>query len=826
MSIKLKMAGAIIAALSLLFISNLATQFLIAQTNQAIDRIVNENDKKVALINSLKHSADERELILLDMVLIEEEDEGYEQKMDGFKKGLERTAKEIFDIFEALNASNLQPKEEDIYQRLRTNVSGANLVYASFNTAISEGFREEAIDILHNEFRPKYKDFASIVSEFLEYENQLNATAVTELKQQQSDSSFYLWTGLIISMLMFAVVGGIVARSLLIPINGMRNTLLSVAENGDLKQRVEIKGKDELAETGQALNKLLETVQQSTDSVNKVLVDMAAGDCSGRVEGDLRGDFASMKEQVNRGVEQMSAVVRLLQTTAHNFREGVLETADHRSVNLSGAFLDVVTDLDASAQLIRQTVDSISDTLGDLARGNFSVRNTKEVVGDFVPLQSSLNRTLNDLENFVNEVSQVQAKISEGDLTQLVEGVYQGKMALLKDSLNSSVRNTASMVAKVGAVTESVVQGVSNMAAGNADISDRVRDQAQALVSASSSMEQMTQSVRQNADSAQQANQVTIQARDKLTNGLQSMQQALKSTETMAEANQKISDIITMIDSIAFQTNLLALNAAVEAARAGEHGRGFAVVAGEVRNLAAKSAEAAGEIKKLIENSVAISEQSSNYVAQTSDALQVINHSIGEMAEMIEDISTASSEQTQGIEQVNQSVSSMDQSTQRNASLIEQAAEESQKVLDNAHSLQQQVLMFKVDSQVQARMLKIADSRNGEQFEKMVEAHLAWKAKIRAFVDGENIGVSYDAATDHTACVLGKWYYGEGQALMHLPLMKDLGEEHMQMHQAIKRVMDAKSIEDYETVDQGLADVDRQSEKVVNLLYQLMDQAD
>ncbi|MDX1352193.1 MAG: methyl-accepting chemotaxis protein, partial [Thiomicrorhabdus sp.] len=261
-----------------------------------------------------------------------------------------------------------------------------------------------------------------------------------------------------------------------------------------------------------------------------------------------------------------------------------------------------------------------------------------------------------------------------------------------------------------------------------------------------------------------------------------------------------------------------------EAARAGEHGRGFAVVAGEVRNLAGKSAEAAGEIKHLIENSVKISEESGLYVGQTSEALTNINATMIEVSDMVADISGTSEEQARGVEQVNSAVMSMDEMTQKNASIVQDAAESSKALLNNADTLKEQVSLFNVDSVVSQRMAKLVNSSVAAQFEKMIEAHLAWKGKIRAFVEGVDIGVSYEVATDHTACVLGKWYYSDGQAFMHMPQMVQLGDEHMQMHQGIKAVMDAKSVDDVDSVEAGLAKIDQQSEKVVELLYQIIDQ--
>ncbi|NPA71796.1 MAG: HAMP domain-containing protein, partial [Gammaproteobacteria bacterium] len=370
-----------------------------------------------------------------------------------------------------------------------------------------------------------------------------------------------------------------------------------ITETGRLDYRIPLYGQDELTETSCAINTLLDDISMAISGVNEVLKEIAAGQFDARVRCELKGDFLQMKQDVNASVEQISSVVEILEITAKNFRSGNLEVHKNDSITLEGKFSDVLYDLDRSAVRMKQNVESIASTLNSLAHGDFGVRSEARVRGDFIPLKDSLNITLSDLERFVDEVSLVQASISDGDLTKSVTGVYSGKMAVLKDSLNSSVKNTAVMVAKVEAITKSVMIGVSDMDAGNNDISTRIQQQASALQETSASMEEMTSSVRDNAGNASHANTQTQSAQVQLTSGLQTMDKALNSMSEMSEASQKINDIISIIDGIAFQTNLLALNAAVEAARAGEHGRGFAVVAAEVRQLAGKSADAAGQIK-------------------------------------------------------------------------------------------------------------------------------------------------------------------------------------------------------------------------------------
>jgi methyl-accepting chemotaxis protein len=296
---------------------------------------------------------------------------------------------------------------------------------------------------------------------------------------------------------------------------------------------------------------------------------------------------------------------------------------------------------------------------------------------------------------------QVAAKmaraVAEGDFTQAIT-VRSGDQTSLMAQLAAMKESLARVVAQVRRSSESVAMASSEIAQGNQDLSARTESQASALEETAASMEQMGATVRQNADTARQANQLARTASDVAERGGEVVGQVVQTMKGINESSQRISDIIQVIDGIAFQTNILALNAAVEAARAGEQGRGFAVVASEVRSLAGRSAEAAKEIKQLISASVERVEQGSAMVDQAGETMAEVVQSIRRVTDLMGEINAASSEQASGVAQVGEAVTQMDQATQQNAALVEEMAAAAGSLSTQAQELVHAVAVFKLDA--------------------------------------------------------------------------------------------------------------------------------
>ncbi|MFZ6647216.1 methyl-accepting chemotaxis protein [Undibacterium sp. TJN25] len=292
----------------------------------------------------------------------------------------------------------------------------------------------------------------------------------------------------------------------------------------------------------------------------------------------------------------------------------------------------------------------------------------------------------------------IARKVADGDLTSIIVVDTADEAGQLLSSLKDMNEGLLKIVSQVRDGTGAIAVASTEIAAGNADLSSRTEQQAGSLQQTAAAMEQLTSTVKQNADNANLANSTAADASRVASAGGVVVGEVVKTMSSINESSRKIVDIIGVIDSIAFQTNILALNAAVEAARAGEQGRGFAVVATEVRNLAQRSAAAAREIKTLIDDSVEKVGSGTKLVEQAGSTMNDIVNSVRHVADIIADISGASKEQTAGIEQVNQAISQMDEVTQQNAALVEQAASASQSLQSEADSLAQVVSAFKLNN--------------------------------------------------------------------------------------------------------------------------------
>ena len=296
----------------------------------------------------------------------------------------------------------------------------------------------------------------------------------------------------------------------------------------------------------------------------------------------------------------------------------------------------------------------------------------------------------------LNNAVDIANILASGDLDSNFATNQNKEFATLYNSLKQMRINLKATILEVRDSTISLLQAANELTSGNMDLSQRTEQQAASLEQTAASMEEFAATVKQNAQNAKHANQLASNASTIATRGNHMMDDVVKTMSKINESSTNISNITSVIDSIAFQTNILALNAAVEAARAGEQGRGFAVVATEVRSLAQRSATAAKEIKKLIEDSVSEIGNGTKLVDQVGNTMKEIVISINDVTNIMSEISTASQEQSDGIEQANQAISQMDEVTQQNAALVEEAAASTESLENQTKHVTNAITIFKV----------------------------------------------------------------------------------------------------------------------------------
>ena len=344
--------------------------------------------------------------------------------------------------------------------------------------------------------------------------------------------------------------------------------------------------------------------------------------------------------------------------------------------------------------------NEISAMVNAALQGDFTQRiSTENKDGFLAKISTSLNEFIDVTETGLADVNQVLNAIAQGDLTQRVENEYTGVFQDMKNYCNDSCDKLSEMIASIRHATETINLASSEISQGNMDLSSRTEEQASSLEQTASTMDEITGTVKLNAQNAEQANHLSSEAAAVAFNGGDLIQQVVNTMSSINDSAEKIANIISVIDSIAFQTNILALNAAVEAARAGEQGRGFAVVAAEVRTLAQRSADAAKDIKHLITDSVDKVTNGNQLVHQSGETMKEIVVSIQRVNDIMGEIASASSEQSISIDEVSNSITQMDEMTQQNAALVEEAAASSESLRVQAEQLTLSVSEFSLAEQ-------------------------------------------------------------------------------------------------------------------------------
>jgi len=545
----------------------------------------------------------------------------------------------------------LKTGQTDKYNELHSKVSKYQSLVKRIVAAATEGDFKTAYDIGHTDEAEVIIEDATAAIEAAIAANEVDADS--QLAKEAKDANRDVTVMIIISSaaFVFAVLLGIAnARLISKPIQLLTLGADQLAAGNLNIARHDIDQKDEVGQLFKSFGATLNAVQSLIADANMLTEAAVMGKLSTRADADKhKGDFRKIVEGINKTLD---AVIR--------------------------------------------PVNEATDVLKEMAKGNLSVNMTGNYLGDHAVIQEALNHSINTIKGYIDEVSYILGEVSMGDLTQGVTSEYRGDFVELKSSINTIVESLNAIMHDINTAAEQVASGSHQVSDGNQSISLGATEQTNSIEELSVSITQITAQIKENAANTGTATDLADKAKQAADEGNEKMEIMLASMEDINESSSNISKIIKVIDDIAFQTNILALNAAVEAARAGVHGKGFAVVAEEVRNLAARSAEAANETTALIEGSIKKVEAGTQVANETALALKSIVEGSEKSLDILNKISAASGEQATAITQINKGIEQLSQVVQTNTATAEEGAAASEELSSQAELLKEMIDNFKL----------------------------------------------------------------------------------------------------------------------------------
>ena len=597
-------------------------------------------------------------------------------------------------------------EERKAYDTLVKEWKATKQSYADVQEMLDLGLPDDAVDAFIGTTRDQHRKATDAVTALITVvDRQANAAS------SGARSTFKASSTLMVIMLLVGIVGGLAlawffARAIANAV-GEAVRVANDVSAGKLDGKIDTSRQDEVGQLLTAMQRMQTQVQSVIAAQSEMAARHDEGQISYRMDDSaFPGEYGRMVRDTNTLVAAHIAVKMRAVGIMRRYADGDLSEDMDR---LPGEKAFITETLDAC----KATLSAINGEIKRLAMaasaGDFSQRgDVDKYRHDFRDMVGGLNHLMETTDGNLAEVSELLKAIARGDLTARMEGDFHGVFASMRDDANATVAQLTDIVGRIQEASGSINTAAGEIASGNLDLSRRTEQQAANLEETAASMEELTSTVRQNAESARQANQLSIGAASVASQGGEVVGKVVTTMRDIEHSSKKIADIISVIDGIAFQTNILALNAAVEAARAGEQGRGFAVVASEVRTLAQRSANAAKEIKGLIETSVDKVADGSKLVNQAGATMGEIVASVQRVTDIMAEISAASQEQSAGIEQVNQTITQMDETTQQNAALVEEASAAARSMEEQAQALSESVSVFKLHAQAPAAPLATA----------------------------------------------------------------------------------------------------------------------